>query len=172
VSCTLTGVVVRDAEHVNLSRSTFTGMQWDCAVDVMGGSGHVIESCEFRDLLAAIRLTETVGATVRGNRVTARWWGVQLVDTESVLVIGNSFEHTMRAVDVDGGALAEITGNAAIAGDSGCVVQRGASDCEVAGNHWERCRIGLLAWDAGRVRHHDNACIDLGEPEHEVSVGP
>jgi alpha-L-fucosidase len=171
-SCSLTGVVTHECDHFTLTRCTLTGMMWDCAVDIAGGSGHVVENCELTDYLAAIRLTDTVATTIRGNRVTARWWGVQLIDTESALVCGNSFERTMRAVDVDGGTLAEITGNAAIGGDSGCVVQRGASDAEVAGNHWERCRIGLLAWDAGRVRHHDNACIDLGEPDHGVLVGP
>ncbi len=48
--------------------------------------------------------------------MTARWWGVHLVDTDGTTVIGNSFEHTMRAVDIDGGTLAEVTGNAAVAG--------------------------------------------------------
>jgi alpha-L-fucosidase len=171
-SCTAAGVVVEGANRAQLARSAFRGMQWDCAVDISGGSGHVVESCEFADVLAAIRLTGTIGATVRGNRVAARWWGTQLVDTEGTLVIGNSFEHTMRAVDIDGGTLAEVTGNAAIAGDSGCVLQHGASECEIAGNHWERCRIGLLAWDAGAFRHHDNACIDPGEPNNAVTIGP
>ena len=78
----------------------------------------------------------------------------------------------MRAVDVDGGTLAQVTGNAVHDGDSGCLVQRGASDAEVTGNHWERCRVGLLAWDAGQVRHHDNAVVDLLEPDALSVVGP
>ena len=76
----------------------------------------------------------------------------------------------MRAIDIDGGAHTVATGNAAIGGDSGCVVQGGAADCEIAGNHWERCRVGLLAWNAGDVRHHDNACIDLADAP--LIVGP
>ena len=87
-------------------------------------------------------------------------------------MISNSFEHTMRAVDIDGGTLAEVTGNAASVGDSGCVLQRGASSCEISGNHWERCRIGLLSWDAGAFRHRDNTCIDPGEPDSVTTVGP
>ena len=172
ISCTAFGVVVDDANRVNIARSTFRGMQWDCAVDLNAGSGHVVESCEFSDLLVAIRLTGTVGASLRGNRVHARWWGAHLVDTEGTSVTGNSFEHTMRAVDIDGGTLAEVTGNAAMLGDSGCVVQRGASDCVIAGNHWERCRIGLLAWDAGAFRHHENTCTNPGEPDNAVTIGP
>ncbi len=171
-SCSAIGIVADGANRLQLVRSALRGMQWDCAVDIAGGSGHVVESCEFADVLAAVRLSRTIGATVRGNRVVARWWGVQLIDTEGAHVIGNSFEHTMRAVDIDGGTLAEVTGNAAIAGDSGCVVQHGASDCEIAGNHWERCRIGLLAWDAGAFRHHDNACIDPGDPDNALTIGP
>lgn len=172
VSCTATGVVVAEANRADICRSTFRGMQWDCAIDISGGSGHVVESCEFADMLTAIRLTGTIGAFVHGNRAAARWWGVHLIDTDGTTVIGNSFEHTMRAVDIDGGTLAEVTGNAAVAGDSGCVVQRGASGCEIAGNHWERCRIGLLAWDAGDFRHHDNSCLDPGEPDNTFTIGP
>ncbi len=171
-SCSLTGVVGRDSDRIAISRSTCRGMQWDCAIDINGGSGHVVESCEFSDLLAAIRLTDTVTATVRGNRISARWWGVHLVDTEGTQVIANAIEDATRAVDIDGGTLAVVSGNAVVAGDSGCVVQRGASDCEIAGNHWERCRIGLLSWDAGATRHRDNACIDLGEPDRAMTVGP
>ena len=171
-SCRASGVVSNGADAVTISRSSFRGMQWDCAVDLTGGSGHVIDGGEFRRVLQAIRLTGTIGAEVRGNEIHARWWGVQLIDTEGSMVFGNSIADTMRAVDVDGGTLAQVTGNAVHDGDSGCLVQRGASDAEVTGNHWERCRVGLLAWDAGRVRHHDNAMVDLLEPDAQVIVGP
>jgi alpha-L-fucosidase len=147
-------------------------MQWDCAIDLIGGSGHTVDGNEFRRVLQAIRLTRTVGAEVRGNEIHARWWGVQLIDTEGSMVFGNSIADTMRAVDVDGGTLAQITGNAVHDGDSGCLVQRGASDTEITGNHWERCRVGLLAWDAGQVRHHGNAAVDLLEPDQRLVVGP
>lgn len=171
-SCSAIGVVATGAEHAIVARSTFHGMQWDCAIDVQGGAGHVIESCELGDVLVAIRLTGTVGAVVRGNRIRGRWWGVHLVDTEGTQVVGNDVRHTMRAVDVDGGTLAVVTGNAVRDGDSGCVLQQGASDCEIAGNHWERCRIGLLAWDAGAFRAHDNAAIDLLDPDATITIGP
>ena len=171
-SCRATGVVSTDAERLTISRSTFEGMQWDCAVDLTGGAGHVIDGCEFHRVLQAVRLTRTVGSDVRGNQIHARWWGVQLTDTDGANVFGNSITGTMRAVDVDGGTLARVTGNAVHDGDSGCLLQRGASDAEVTGNHWERCRVGLLAWDAGFVRHHDNAVVDLLEPGSVVVVGP
>ncbi|MEX2626366.1 MAG: hypothetical protein WD225_05755, partial [Ilumatobacteraceae bacterium] len=79
---------------------------------------------------------------------------------------------TMRAVDVDGGTHGEISGNAVSDGDSGCIVERGASDTTVSGNHWERCRIGLLAWDAGPLDESGNHAVDLHEPDHALTVGP
>lgn len=164
-SCSATGVVVGAGDSVQLSRSTFRGMQWDCAIDVGGGYGHLIDSCDIADVLVAIRLRGTVDAVARGNRMVARWWGVQLLDTEASHVTGNAIEHTMRAVDVDGGTQAEVVGNAVADGDSGCVVQRGASECTVAGNRWEGCRTGLVVQDAVGLRHHDNDCVDLTEAD-------
>jgi alpha-L-fucosidase len=172
ISCALTGVVAKAVDRVVVSRSTFAGMNWDCAVEIELGTSHLIESCEFHDLLDAIRLTGTVGATVRGNRIEARWWGVRAVDTESTLVAANSISHTMRAVDIDGGTLAEVTGNAVADGDSGCIIQRGASETTVSGNRWERCRTGLLGWDVGAVRYHGNAIVDPADPDHAVTIGP
>ncbi len=171
-SCALTGVVAKSVDHVTISRSSLHGMNWDCAIEIDQGTGHLVESCEFRDVLDAVRLTATVGATVRGNSVNARWWGVRAVDTEGTLIAGNAIAHTMRAVDIDGGTLAEITGNAVADGDSGCVIQRGASDTTVTGNRWERCRTGLLAWDAGAVRYHGNTIVDVTEPDQAVTIGP
>ncbi len=164
-SSTATGVVVGAGDRVQLTRSTFRGMQWDCAIDISGGYGHLIDSCDVADVLVAVRLRSTVDTVVRGNRVVARWWGVQLLDTEASHVTGNAIEHTMRAVDVDGGTQAEVVGNAVSDGDSGCVVQRGASDCSVAGNRWEGCRTGLVVQDAVGLRHHDNDCVDLTEAD-------
>ena len=169
-SCAVSGVLARGVDRVTVTRCTSTGMSWDCAIDIEGGTGHVVESCDITQVLEAIRLTKTIGAEIRGNRMRARWWGVRAIDTEATEVAANSFEHTMRAVDVDGGTLAEVTGNAVLDGDSGCIVQRGASDVTVAGNHWERLRIGLLAWDAGFVRHHDNTVVDLADAP--VTIGP
>jgi alpha-L-fucosidase len=171
-SCTLTGVVAKAVDRVVVSRSAFTGMNWDCAIEVDAGGGHLVESCDFHEVLEAVRLTGTIGAVVRGNRIEARWWGVRAVDTEGTRVAANAIAHTMRAVDIDGGMLAEVTGNSVVDGDSGCVVQRGASGAEVAGNRWERTRIGLLAWDAGAVRHHDNTPVDLSDPDHTITIGP
>jgi alpha-L-fucosidase len=147
-------------------------MRWDVGVEIVGGAGHVVESCELQHHLCAIRISDAVGATVRGNTIVARWWGVHLVRTEAASVVGNAFAHTMRAVDVDAGALADVTGNAVRDGDSGCIVERGASGIVVSGNRWERCRIGLLGWDVTGLDHHDNELRDLHDPDHAVVVGP
>ena len=92
--------------------------------------------------------------------------------TEAASVVGNAFAHTMRAVDIDAGALANVTGNAVRDGDSGCIVERGASGIVVSGNRWERCRIGLLGWDVTGLDHHDNERRDLHDADHAVVVGP
>jgi alpha-L-fucosidase len=171
-SSTVTGVVAVMTDRVSVLRSTFRGMNWDTAISIEGGSDHLVEGNDIADVLKAVRLARTLGATVRGNRLRGRWWGVRAIDTEGTNVLGNAIEHSMRAVDIDGGTLAAVGGNAVSDGDSGCLVQRGATDTTVSGNRWERCRIGLLAWDAGAVRHHDNAAVDLAEPDAVVTFGP
>ncbi len=90
-SCRSIGVISKGAEHVEILRSSFSGMEWDCAIDLTGGSGHVVEGCEFQHLLLAVRLESTVGTEVRGNRIRSRWWGVQLVDSDGCMIFGNSF---------------------------------------------------------------------------------
>lgn len=162
-SCQPDGIVADRCEQLTIVRSACTGMGWDCGIDITGGSRHLIDSCEFTASLQGLRLTGSVGATVRNNTMNARWWAVQLIDCEATTVIGNAIESTMRAVDVDGGSDNVVTGNAVFDGDSGCLVQRGAANTEVSGNHWERCRLGLLSWDAGTVRCHDNHAVDLAE---------
>lgn len=171
-SCTLLGVVARRANRLEVLRSTLTGMGTDIGIDIEGGAGHLVDGCEIRGHLAAITLVGTVGASIRRAAIRCRWWGVRLLDTEATDVTANSFDSTMRAVDVDGGTDARITGNAVQDGDSGCVVQSGASNAEVAGNFWQRCRIGLMVWNAGDVRQRDNTCADLPTDGERVVVGP
>lgn len=168
----LHGVVAEGATRTTVSRCRVTGMRWDVGIDITGGFGHLVESCELHHHLCAIRLTDTLDVTVRGNHIEARWWGVHLVGTDASHVSGNTVVRTMRAVDVDGGTTAEVSGNVVTDGDSGCIVERGASGTTVSGNRWERCRIGLLGWDAGAVRHVANAAVDLHDPDHAVVVGP
>jgi alpha-L-fucosidase len=166
------GVVADGADRLTISRCQFRGMRWDIGVHLIGGTGHEVDSCEFRDHLCAIRAIETTGTIVRGNNATARWWGIHLEQTEGAHVYGNFIDHTMRGIDVDGGTQAVVDGNAVCDGDSGCIVEWGASDCQVSGNRWERCRIGVLAWDVVGLHAHDNTAIDLHEPDAAHATGP
>jgi alpha-L-fucosidase len=166
------GVVTDGADRLTVSRSQFRGMRWDVGVHLIGGSGHEIDSCEFRDHLCAIRATDTTGTIVRGNNIVARWWGIHLEQTEGAHVYGNFVDHTMRGIDIDGGTQAVVDGNAICDGDSGCIVEWGAADCQVSGNRWERCRIGVLAWDVTGLHCHDNEAIDLHEPDAAHATGP
>jgi alpha-L-fucosidase len=171
-ACHASGVVATRVERLVVSRSRLKGMRWDVGVEIVGGAGHVVESCELQHHLCAIRIVDAVGTIVRGNSIVARWWGVHLVGTQAATVVGNAFAHTMRAVDIAAGTLAQVTGNAVRDGDSGCIAEQGASGIDVSGNRWERCRIGLLGWDVTALTHHDNDLIDLHDPEHAVVVGP
>ncbi len=168
----LDGLVAEGANRVTVSRCQLVGNRWDVGIDLRGGADHEIDSCEVSDHLCAIRAADTIGLVVRGNNLAGRWWAVRLEGTERSHVHRNQVRETMRAVDLDGGSEALIDGNAVFDGDSGCVVQRGASGCHVSGNRWERCRVGLLAWDATALHAQDNTAIDLHEPEHALQTGP
>ncbi len=159
-------------QRLAITRCQFTGMRWDVGIHLIGGSGHRVSSCDLQDHLCAIRVSEATDVEIRGNNLSARWWGVHLERTSGVHVHGNFINHTMRGIDIDGGSQAMIDGNAVCDGDSGCIVEWGASDCEISGNRWERCRIGVLAWEAVGLRQHANEAIDLHEPEAASITGP
>jgi alpha-L-fucosidase len=116
-------------------------------------------------------VTDATGVVIRGNTMSGRWWAIRLVGSERAHVHGNTIHHSMRAIDLDGGSSTLIDGNAVFDGDSGCIVQNGASGMQVSGNHWERCRIGMLAWNTTSLHHQDNSCVDLHEPEHAFQFG-
>jgi len=166
------GVVADGADRLTVSRSQFAGMRWDVGVHLIGGSGHEVDSCELRDHLCGIRASDTTGTIVRGNNIAGRWWGIHMAQTEGAHVYGNFIDHTMRGIDIDGGTQAVVDGNAVCDGDSGCIVEWGASDCQVSGNRWERCRIGVLSWDVSDLHAHDNESIDLHEPDAAYASGP
>jgi alpha-L-fucosidase len=169
---TASGVVVHGADRLSVSRCQLSGMRWDVGVELIGGGGHEIDSSEIHGHLCAVRAIDTTGTVVRGNNLTARWWGVHLQRTEGAHVHGNFVHHTMRGVDIDGGAQALIDGNAVSDGDSGCIVEWGATDCQVTGNRWERCRIGVMSWEAVGLHEHANVATDLHEPESASITGP
>ncbi len=169
---TARGIVATNSDRLHVSRCHFEGNRRDVGVDLRGGGGHEIESNEFADHLCAVRATETTGSTIRGNTIAARWWGVHLDHSEDSHVHANRVSDTMRAVAVDGGAHAVVDGNAVTNGDSGCVVEDGAAGCEVYGNHWDRCRVGLLAWGATGLHHQDNVCSGLHDQDGAFTSGP
>ena len=115
-----------------------------------------------------------MGTVVRGNNIRSPAGGcLHLVQTEDAHVQRQLRRpHDAWCVHIDGGSRAIVDGNAVCDGDSGCIVEWGASDCEVSGNRWERCRIGILAWEAAGLHAHDNEAIDLHEPDAAHAVGP
>lgn len=171
-ACRATGIVTNGADRVEITHCRLRGNRWDVGIDVDGGDGVVVDDCELRDHLAAISVRSATATIIRGNVISARWWGVRLSGTDHARLTGNSVGHTMRAFDVDGGRGATLDGNAVADGDSGCVIQAGASATVLTGNRWERCRIGVLAWDAGPVSLVHNVAVDLHEPDGDIVVGP
>lgn len=160
------------AERLSISRCEVLGDGGDVGIHVIGGEGHDIDSCDVHGHRCAIRVTETTNTVVRGNNISARRTGVHLERTEGAHVHGNFVNHTTRGVDIDAGRHAEIDGNAVCDGDSGCIVQSGAADCRVNGNRWERCRIGVLAWESTDLVLSANESIDLHEPDAAERFGP
>ena len=165
-------VVTKGADRLSLSHCELTGDGTDVGVALGGGGEHHIDSCEFSGHRCAVRAVDTTGTAVHGNNISAGWWGVLLEHTETAHVHGNQIRDTMRAIDVDAGTQAQIDGNAVFDGDSGCVLQRGATACEVSGNHWERCRTGLIAWDVTGLHEQDNHAVDLHDPTEPGTTGP
>ncbi|MDX2378519.1 MAG: alpha-L-fucosidase [Acidimicrobiia bacterium] len=161
-----------DADRPRISHCQFAGDRWSTGVELVGGSDAEIDSNEFAGHRRAIHVVESSGAAISGNHIESHHCGVHLERAEHTHVHGNLVIGTMRAVDVDGGSHAVIDGNAVFDGDSGCVVRGGAADCEISGNHWERCRIGVLGWNAGEIREVENHGVDLYEPEHLFVSGP
>ena len=138
---------------------------------ITGGSGHRIHRNEVVGHLFGVVLSGSSSTTVSENQLECRWAGVHLLNCDHIEVVANNIQHTMRAVDVTGGNNSIITGNRAADGDSGAVVQFGATDTAVIDNHVERCRLGVLAWDAPTTLIGPNSFVDLHE-EVPVVNGP
>ena len=170
---TATRIRATGCDHLTVSRCELAGGGTGAAaIELDGGDDHEIDSCSISDHPCAVWARDTTATIVRGCTITSRWWGVRLERSERAHIHGNRVSRTTRAVDIDGGSQALVDGNAVFDGDSGCVLQRGAAGCQVSGNYWERCRIGLLAWGATGVHEQDNIAVDLDEPDHAVLIGP
>jgi nitrous oxidase accessory protein NosD len=168
----VTGIgIVGFGERTTIERCTLKGNRWDVGIELTGGSGHSIVQNEIVDHLCNIRLRDTSASVVSENRLEGRWWAVHLANCDHVAVIENNIQHSMRAVDVQSGNGSIVTGNWVADGDSGALVEFGATDTSVIDNHIERCRIGVLVWDAPTTRVGPNTYVDLHE-EDPVVIGP
>ncbi len=165
------GVSGNQIERVTIERCALKGTRWDVGIEVTGGSGHRITRNEVVDHLCGIRLADVSASAVTENRIEGRWWGVHLAHCDHVEVADNNMQHTMRAVDVAGGNGSNVTGNWVADGDSGALVEFGATDTSVIDNHIERCRIGVLVWDAPTTTIGPNTFVDLHD-EEPVVTGP
>ena len=166
VRSVIAGSVTVHGERVTIERCTLRGdVSDEVGVLVDGGAGHRVTRNEIVDHRCAIRCTDVSASTVTENRIEAQWWAVHLIRCDHVEVADNQVQHTMRAVDVDGGSGSVVTGNWVADGDSGAVVEFGATDTAVIDNHVERCRIGVLVWDAPSTVVGPNTFVDIHEEE-------
>lgn len=152
-------------ERAAVDRCSLKGSLDDVGIDADGGFGHRIVGNELVDHLCSIRLSDSSTSTVAENRCAARWWGIHLVRCDHIEVIDNSIRNTMRAVDVNGGNGTVISKNWVADGDSGALIEFGATDTSVIDNHIARCRIGVLMWDAPTTTIGTNEFVDIHEEE-------
>ena len=152
-------------ERAVIERCSLKGSFDDVGIETDSGFGHRIVDNELVDHLCSIRMHDTSSSRIAANRCAARWWAVHLVQCDHIEVVDNSIRNTMRAVDVDGGNGTVVSANWVADGDSGAVVEFGATDTSIVDNHIERCRIGVLVWDAPTTRIASNTFIDIHEEE-------
>ena len=152
-------------ERAAVERCSLKGSFDDVGIETDGGFGHRIVGNELVDHLCSIRMHDASASRVAENRCAARWWAIHLVQCDHIEVLDNSIRNTMRAVDVDGGNGTVVSANWVADGDSGAVVEFGATDTSIVDNHIERCRIGVLVWDAPTTRIASNTFIDIHEEE-------
>jgi len=157
--------ILAGGERTTIERCSLKGSFDDVGIETDGGFGHRIVGNELVDHLCGIRMHDAGASKVAENRCASRWWAVHLVQCDHIEVTDNSIRNTMRAVDVDGGNGSVVSANWVVDGDSGTVVEFGATDTSVADNHIERCRIGVLVWDAPTTRIGSNRFIDIHEEE-------
>ena len=163
--------VVGTAQRTTIERCTFRGTRWDTGIRLSHGSGHRVANNELLDHLCSVRLHDVSAALVTSNRCQGRWWAIHLDQCDHVSVVDNTVQHSMRAVTVTGGNGSVVFGNWISDGDSGCLVEFGATEITIIDNRIERCRVGVLVWDAPTVQVGPNAFLDLHEPE-SVITGP
>ena len=125
------------------------GIRWGVGLDLIGGSGHVIEDNDVSDDLCGIRLTGVdANRGWSGNRVRTRWWGVHLRSCTGCESRDNEVERTMRAQCVEGGAGNTVAGNTARRCDSSVLVEQGAQDTIIRDNQADDCRVDTLVWES------------------------
>jgi alpha-L-fucosidase len=124
------------------------GLRWGVGLDLIGGTGHVIEDNDVGDDLCGIRLTGATDSRVSGNRLRTRWWGVHLRSSTGCESSDNQVSRTMRAQCVEGGAENTIASNTARRCDSSVLVEQGARDTVLRDNRADDCRVDTLMWES------------------------
>jgi alpha-L-fucosidase len=120
------------------------GIRWGVGLDVIGGSGHVIEDNDVGDDLCGIRLTGASESRVSANRLRTRWWGVHLRGCTGCESRDNQVDRTMRAQCVEGGSQNTVTDNVARRCDSSVLVELGACDTVLQANRADDCRVDTI----------------------------
>ena len=173
LSSIIGGAIVVSGNRATVERCALKGRDdqpssdagFEAGIHLTSGAGHRVTRNEVVDHRCAIRASGISTSAITENRLEARWWGVHLVHCDLVEVADNQVQHTMRAFDVEGGNGSVITGNWVADGDSGALIELGATDTAVIDNHIERCRIGVLVWDAPTTQLGPNTFVDLHEAE-------
>jgi alpha-L-fucosidase len=143
------------------------GLRWGAGIEMNGGAGHVIAENEISDDLCAIKCVSTHDVEISRNRYETRWFGIHLLDAENTKLYRNRAEHTMRAVNVEGGRDNRVEKQHAERCDSGVVIERSAEATVVTDSWFHDCRVGFYVWGAGTVELGGNA---VSEPRERTAI--
>ena len=159
-----------DADRTTIERCTLRGTPNEDGIQLSDGVGHNVAHNEVIGHSCNIHLRHITASLVQSNRLQGHISAIHLEQCEHIQVNDNTIQGTMRAITVTGGSSSTIVANWISDGDSGCLIEFGANDIAVVDNRIERCRIGILTWDAS-AKTDTNTFVELFE-DPAVVTGP
>lgn len=139
-------VAIMAGRACTVEQSVVGGLRWGVGVQIDGGDDHRVADTTVHDSLAGIRVTGTNRTKLEANAVTARWWGIHVVDADETAIARNRVHDTMRAFTVTGARTTHLVGNVATDCDSALLLEVGADGTEVTEHLAEDCRVGMHLW--------------------------
>ena len=138
-------LVVVGGDRVAVTGNRQRGDHLGIGLLLRGGTGARVDGNHFADDDSAIRLERTEGTTVSANHAAGVSAAVAIDHGCDVHVLGNHLAGG-RAVHVSAGSGHLIASNVVDHADTGVLLEHRTAAVELAGNRFEGCRVGILAW--------------------------